>query len=720
MPLSGKNLTAFIIICVFGLITISGIVYYGLHLQSPGKQTNPYFKVEFVDTENQSPVGEIPTPNLQDLSFFHEFSYLFENTISSNLSKTIIQIVLIMLLARLIGLYFRKIGQPTVIGEIIAGILIGPSVLGLIFPDFHSFLFSYDQVEILEILSNLGLILFLFVIGMEIDLTAIKKKTESTILITLVSLFIPLVFGFILAYLLFPSYAPNNITFSEFGLFLGISLGITAYPLLERILHERGLSRSGIGNLSMTASGYINLFGWILLSIVLAMINSRSWVGLSITLGLSIIYGLLLVFVIQPFLKRLSEIYVSRENLTKTAMAIIFVFLFAGALITELIGLHAMIGAFFFGIIMPSNHRLKSLIAERIDYIALVFLLPIFFALTGLRTDLSILATTPAWKLLGAVLLFAILSKLLSVGATSRFIGLSWKDSISLGFLMNTRGLIPLIAINLGFQIGVISIPLFSVLVLTIVITTLITSPALLNLQIYFDKKNTPSKPLEAFKRILISFAQPTMGVALIRLSNFLFGINKDKTQITAVHITPTESLTPDELKEYKKKTFADIENLVDELNFPIEMVHRTTENITYEILNQAKISKSRFLLIGAAKSLFTKNILGGRIRPVLSYAPCNVGVLLDNGLTNIKKVLVLKKTTSGLGYEKMIHYLIREHGSKKINIHPVAMFTTLKHEDFSGYQLVIIEVELWKEREEFLEVEIQNLDASILIMQFK
>jgi Kef-type K+ transport system membrane component KefB len=650
---------------------------------------------------------------------FGQFIAILKKNLGSPLSKTLTQIVIIMIFARVSGVFFRKLGQPTVIGEIIAGILLGPSLFGLVLPDLHSYLFSSEQVEVLETLSQVGLILFMFVIGMEIDLGFIRKKAQSALLISHASIFFPFLLGMILAFQIYPEYAPPGVRFYQFSLFLGIAMSITAFPVLARILHEKGLTKTSLGSMAIACAAFDDLTAWILLAMIIALVQTTGFVGVVFTIFLTIVYGLIMFFLVQPFLKRLSEIYVSRENLTKTAMAIVFAFLFASALVTELIGIHALIGAFFAGVVMPSDQRLKNLISERIDYIALVFLLPLFFAYTGMRTDLGELANFSLITILFWILVLAIIGKFVGSSLAARSVGMDWKDSLSLGTLMNTRGLMELIVLNIGYQLGILTPALFSAFVVMTLVTTLLTGPTLSWIQnLRFGKKD-PAPNLEAFKRILISFAQASMGVALIKLADFLFGANRDKTQISAIHITPTEFISPEEEKEYKRKSFGDIEKLMHDLDFNVEMVHRTTENITYEILNQAKKSNSRFLLIGAAKSLFTKNILGGRIKSILSYAPCNVGVLLDNGLDQIKKVLILKKANSSLGYEKLIHYLQKEH-NRKVKINNVSMFSVLKHEDFSGYQLVLIELDLWKEREEFLEIEIQNLDSSFLIVQFK
>ncbi len=716
---SRKNAIFYFLILVSTLIASFSIFQAGSRLQSfPLSRTESILSSEKEVSDNK--IGLIPTPDIREIVFIAELEALFTRTFSLTITKTIFQIVIIMFFARLFGFYFRKLGQPSVLGEIIAGILLGPSFVGLLFPHFHAFLFTSDQVKILEILSKLGLILFVFVIGMDIDLSYLRRKADPVILISHCSVFLPFLLGLLISLFLYQEYSQEGTRFYEFATFVGISMSVTAYPLLQRLLYEKHLSRSGIGVIAIRSSAFVDIIGWILLGLTIAMVSSKNWIGLTITLSLAFVYSLLMAIVFQPFLKRMSEIYVSRENLTKTAIAIVLLFIFVSALFTELIGLNALIGAFFAGVIMPSSQRLKSLIAEKIDYIALVFLLPLFFTLTGIRTDLRIFQDEKAWAIFGGVLLLATLGKFLGAGIPAKILGFNWRDSINLGIFMNARGLVELIVLNIGYEAGIISTYLFTIFVLMSFVTTFLTSPLVQFVQTLSQKWNPPAKPLEAFKRILISFAQPSTGVTLLRLSNFLFGGNKDKMHISIMHITPTYILTQEELKEYKEKTFADIETLMQELDLNVEMIHRTTENITYEILNQAKISKARFLLIGAGKPLFSSNILGGRIRSILSYAPCNVGVLLDNGLERIEKVLILKRPTSGLGYEKLIHYLLREHGTKKIRVQQVPVFTTLKHDDFVGYHLVVIEIDLWKEREEFLEIEVRSLEVSFLIVTFK
>ncbi|NCN10484.1 MAG: cation:proton antiporter [Leptospira sp.] len=686
-------------------LTVFGFLLYGGNSIEKTKPT--------IQTESIGPLFFL----IEDFSLDTIYSDLLKNA-DHPLSKTLLLIILILFISRLIGLFFRRIGQPTVLGEIIAGVLIGPSVLGILFPGFHEFLFIGSQSIILSSLSELGLILFMFVIGMQIDFVFVFKKSQSIKLVSHSLIFIPFISGVFLAYLYYNELAPVNVGFFEYSLFIGISITITAYPLLARILNEKGLSNSNLGHTALSTSAFGNIVVWFLLSILIILIKSSSLSSIFLTISLAILYTLMMIFVIHPFLRRLSEIYVSRENLTKSAMAIVFLTLFSSAYLTDLIGLHALIGAFFAGVIMPSDQKLKDLISERVDYIALVFLLPLFFASMGLNTDLTAFKNQSSIILLCFVTAISILSKFSAASLSSRAMGMSWRDSLSLGTLMNTRGIMELIVINIGFQLGIIDSVLYSALVVMTIITTLITKPSLKYIQSNFFDDDS-KQPLEAFRKILISFGQASMGVALIKLADFLFSSYRDKTQLTAIHITPTEILSPEEEAEYKKKSFSDIEDLMSNLNLNLEMVHKTTENVTYEILNQAKKTNSRFLLIGAAKSLFTKNILGGKIRSILNYAPCNVGVLLDNGLDRIKKVLILKKTNNSLGFEKLTYYLQKIHG-RMLKQMTVSQFTTLKHEDFKDYQLVLIELELWKEREEFLEIELLNLSSSFLIIQFK
>ncbi len=645
------------------------------------------------------------------------FQKLLDNS-SSFVSKTILQIILILLFSRLIGVFFRRLGQPTVLGEIIAGILLGPTFFGYFFPQASSFLFPSNDLKVIDILSQLGLILFMFVIGMQIDFKLVLTKVQNSTLVSHTSLLIPFLSGLFVAKLLFENYAPANVYFNDYSIFMGIAFSITAYPILVKILKEKGLTKSPIGQLALSSSAFGDILAWILLAIVILLHKSSNWQVLSISIVFMMIYSLVMIYIFHPFLKRLSEIYVSRENLTRSAMAIVFIVLFLSSFLTEILGFHFLIGAFFAGVIMPSDQKLKDLISERIDYVALVFFLPLFFALVGLKTDLLLFNNLSSIIALLLIFIFAYSSKFITVLFTSRFVGMTWRDALSLGALMNTRGIIELIVITIAYQMNIFDPLIYTSLVVMTLCSTFLTRPLLKFFQSDAFDENA-KQPLEAFRKILISFGQPSMGAALIKLSDFLFANYRDKTQITAIHITPTEVLSSIEESEYKQRSFAEIEELMKELKLDVEMVHKTTENVTYEILNQAKKMNSRFLFIGAAKSLFTKNILGGKIRSILNYAPCNVGVLLDNGLDRIKKVLILKRSTNSLGFEKLIYYIQKVHG-KSINQMLLSPFTSLSHEDFNDFQLVIVEIDLWKEREEFLEMEILNLKSSFLIVQFK
>jgi Kef-type K+ transport system membrane component KefB len=694
---------------------IFSLVFLGIFFIFWNASTISEEKVIETITSSSSSISE----SKNNFSFYKDqyFAKLVENS-SSFVSKTIFQIILILLLSRMIGIFFRRMGQPTVLGEIIAGIFLGPTFLGYFFPQTFLFLFPLEELKVLEILSQIGLILFMFVIGMQIDFKLVLNKVQNSTLVSHTSLLIPFLSGLFVAKFLFEKYAPANVYFNDYSIFMGIAFSITAYPILIKILKEKGLTKTPVGQLALSSSAFGDILAWILLAIVILLHKSSNWQIISFSIVFMAIYCLIMVYIFHPFLKRLSEIYVSRENLTRSAMAIVFIVLFLSSFLTEILGFHFLIGAFFAGVVMPSDQKLKDLISERIDYVALVFFLPLFFALVGLKTNLLLFSNI--WSIIALFLIFisAFLSKFITVLLTSRFVGMNWRDSLSLAALMNTRGIMELIIISIAYQMNIFDPVIYTSLVVMTLCSTFLTRPLLKFFQSEAFDENA-KQPLEAFRKILISFGQPSMGVALIKLSDFLFANYRDTTQITAIHITPTEVLSSIEELEYKQRSFSEIEELMKELKLDVEMVHKTTENVTYEILNQAKKMNSRFLFIGAAKSLFTKNILGGKIRSILSYAPCNVGVLLDNGLDRINKVLILKRTTNSLGFEKLLYYIQKVHG-KSIHQMLVSPFTSLSHEDFNDYQLVIVEIDLWKEREEFLEMEIQSLSSSFLIVQFK
>ncbi|MEP7165083.1 MAG: cation:proton antiporter [Ferruginibacter sp.] len=412
-------------------------------------------------------------------SSFHVFSDSFNHSLSEPLAVLLLQIIIIIAFARLFGYLFKKIRQPAVIGEIVAGIILGPSILGLFFPHINHFLFPAASLGTLNFLSQIGLILFMFIIGMELDLKAIGKQAYGAVIISHASIIIPYTLGMGLAYFIYNEYAPEGITFLSFSLFMGIAMSITAFPVLARILQEKGLTRSRLGAMALTCAAADDLTAWCILAAVIALVKSGSSISALYTIGLAIAYVLLMLKVVRPALVRLEHVYANQETKRTPVIAILFIMLIISSYITSIIGIHSLFGAFIAGVIMPSSFSFRKIVIDKIEDVSIVLLLPLFFVITGLKTQIGLLNQGHLWVTFGWILLVAVSGKFGGSALAARMVGQNWKDSLSIGVLMNTRGLMQLIVLNIGYDLGILSPEIFAMMVLMALVTTFMTGPAL-------------------------------------------------------------------------------------------------------------------------------------------------------------------------------------------------------------------------------------------------
>ncbi|WP_025680349.1 cation:proton antiporter [Paenibacillus massiliensis] len=411
----------------------------------------------------------------------------------NNLALLLMQCVLIISVVAVFKWMLSKMGQPGVIGEILAGITLGPSLLGRIFPDAHAIIFPAQSLGALDMLSQLGLMIFMFIIGMELNIGASKKTFRSVFAISYTSIIIPFFLGVGLSFLLYPSYAPANIPFLPFALFMGTGMSITAFPVLARILRDQKIDHTELGSTAMMCASIDDASAWCILAFVTATVGSGSTGGALITVLYTLLYIMVMLFVIRPLLNGewLGRL---RRSWSMTVFTVVLVILFSSSWMTEMIGIHAMFGAFLAGVIMPRNGVFLKEITKRLEYVSLSWLLPIFFVLTGLKTDLLLFSQGGLWLVTIGIILIAIIGKLGGAAGTGRLIGLSWKDSLSLGVLLNTRGLMELTVLNIGYDLGIISPEIFAAMVVMTLITTCMTGPALLTIQRAFSKDSLLSR----------------------------------------------------------------------------------------------------------------------------------------------------------------------------------------------------------------------------------
>src|SRR5450432_384497 len=445
-----------------GLIIVFGaLIYYLLHT---GKQA-------FIKTELHVPGKTLSNRNVQE--------NIFQSNLRESLPRLLLQIVIIIAASRLLGLVFKKIGQPAVIGETVAGIFLGPSLLGLLFPGVFHFIFPAESLPNLRFLSQIGLILFMFMVGMELDIRLLRKQAFEAVIISHASIIIPFSLGIFLSFFLYEAYASGQTHFYSFALFMGIAMSITAFPVLARIIRDRKLTETRLGILAITCAASDDVTAWCLLALLIAFIRSGSGINGLVVVGMVVLYAFTMLVPVRMLLKKIQQAYDRGRIGYNTLMSIMFILLLSSAYCTEWIGIHALFGAFLAGIVIPKNDTMQKKIIDRISDVSMVMLLPLFFVYTGLRTNAAILNSSGLWVSFLLILICAVAGKFGGSTLVAKALGQTWKDSLSIGALMNTRGLMELIVLNIGYDMGILSTEIFSMMVLMALLTTMMTSPVL-------------------------------------------------------------------------------------------------------------------------------------------------------------------------------------------------------------------------------------------------
>jgi Kef-type K+ transport system membrane component KefB len=586
------------------------------------------------------------------------------------------QIITIILVARFFGWVFRKIGQPSVIGEIIAGIVLGPSLLGLYFPEFSIVLFPIESLGNLQFLSQIGLILFMFVIGMELDLKVLRNRAKEAVVISHASIVIPFALGIGLAYFVYFKFAPVGVAFLPFALFMGISMSITAFPVLARIVQERGIHKTKLGAIVITCAAADDITAWCILAAVIAIVKAGTFVSSLYVIGLAFSYVIVMLFVVKPFLKKIGELYGTKDKLNKPVVAIFFLTLIISSYTTEIIGIHALFGAFMTGVIMPDITKFRNLFIEKVEDVSVIMLLPLFFVYTGLRTEIGLINDPFLWKITGFIILVAVIGKFFGSALAAKFVGQNWRDSLTIGALMNTRGLMELVVLNIGLDLKVLTPEVFTMMVIMALVTTSMTGPALNLINLIFKTKDVAI--LEEISngskyKLLLSFGNNEKGKSLLRLANSLVKKQTETSTITAMHLTLSDEVHPYNLDQYEKDKFLPIIAESKVLKQEITTLFQATVDIESNIAEIANNGEYDLLLVGLGKSIFEGSLLGKvlgfttriinpdrlidkftgkeglfenspfdeRTRQIISKTKIPIGILIDKELQQVDKVII-------------------------------------------------------------------------------
>lgn len=396
---------------------------------------------------------------------------------SQSLSKVLGALAAIIVVGRVLGAGFRWLGQPRVIGEVVAGILLGPSLLGRVAPEAMSWLLPQAILPSLGVIAQLGVILFMFLVGLELNAELLRDRVHKTVVIAHAGIVTPFLMGAGLALWLFPSLAPAGVSFTSFALFLGVSLSITAFPVLARILTERRLEQSELGVLALSCAAAGDATAWCLLALVVGVAQSAV-AGAITTAVLTVLFIGAMFGVVRPLMRGwLSDSDSSQIN--GSLVTWVLVALLLSALVAEAIGIHALFGAFLLGAVIPHDSAVARAFHDKLHDMVVILLLPAFFAHTGMRTQIGLVSGLSEWLTCAAIIVVATLGKFGGTMVSARLTGIDWRTSASLGILMNTRGLMELIVLNIGLDLGVISPTLFAMMVLMALVTTIATTPIL-------------------------------------------------------------------------------------------------------------------------------------------------------------------------------------------------------------------------------------------------
>jgi Kef-type K+ transport system membrane component KefB/nucleotide-binding universal stress UspA family protein len=564
----------------------------------------------------------------------------------NTVSLVLLEILIVIGFSRLVGLLFRTIKQPLVIGEIMAGIMLGPSLLGQIFPVTQAWLFPPSTAPILEVLAQIGLIFFMFLIGLELDPKYLKGKVRIAVFTSAAGIILPFLLAGGLALWLYPLGQGSQTSLLAFSLFFGSALSITAFPVLARIISESNLQNTPIGSLALTCAAVDDVAAWCLLALAIAVARTNNIYTALPHIALSLVYIVFMLTVGRWLLQGMAAHYSRSNRVSQILLAAVYMSVVTSALIAEAIGIHFIFGAFLIGAAMPKNEGMVREIAQKTEDFVLIFLLPVFFVYSGLKTKIGLIDSPYLWLVCGVILAVAIIGKYVGIYWTAKLLGLPKREASVLGWLMNTRGLTELIVLNIGLQLGVINDLLFAMLVIMALTTTFMTSPLV---EWTYPKKLLRQQNLDTTApvitpttdyRILVPVANPKTQRSLIELA---VAIAHNPEEMSVVHPLSLLELeedylyqsSPAEVERLLANRRQELQGLVatiDPLSAQnkIQPIVQIGFDVAKKTADLVVLDRPDLVLLGWHRSAFSRDRLGGRVRQILATAATDVAVLVD------------------------------------------------------------------------------------------
>ena len=565
----------------------------------------------------------------------------------------ILQIGVILIAARAVGLVFRKLlHQPQVVGEMAAGIFLGPSLLGWAASDVSAFLFPPASLPFLSSVSQVGLLIYMFMVGLEFDTRLMRGRGHAAVVTSHVSIIAPFFLGSLVALFLYPRLSDDSVSFTGFALFMGAAMSVTAFPVLARILSEQNLTRTRVGAVTIACAAVDDITAWTILAVVVAIVRSSSMdAPLWLTLAGSAGYLLLMLFAVRPALRTLEKFYASRGRLTQDMVGVTLLLVLASAWTTEWIGIHALFGAFAMGAVMPKRSRFVHDLIDKLEDLTVVLLLPIFFAFAGLKASIGLVVGAEMWLYLGLVLLVAVSGKFGGSTIAARLTGLSWREAGALGVLMNTRGLMELVILTIGLEIGVISPALYTMMVMMALITTAMTTPLL---ELIYPPHLIRQSTIEIEEErpdtytVVVPVSLPSAGPGLLEAARLLVPPGQTG-RIYALHLerpsnqsmAERQIAAPKEAVGTTNKALAPLLAHAEAVGVPVRPISFVSRDIPGDIRDTARAKGADLVLMGWHKPVVGQSILGGAVSGALREMPADLAILVQRGEGPWKRILV-------------------------------------------------------------------------------